>query len=105
MKKPIFVASLIPLILLEIYLSTIFLPVRWQQEINRAIVHLVPETHDWTPVTHPMIGQEIEQVLREHVWLKLSLYLITLLLLAVNGWTIYRLLRLLRSGRFAQRTV
>jgi hypothetical protein len=44
-----------------------------------------------------MLGQEVEQVLREHIWLRVSLYLITALLLAVNAWTIYRLMRFLRS--------
>ncbi len=51
-----------------------------------------------------MLDQEIEQVLREHVWLNVSLYVITLLLLSVNTWAIYRLVRLLRSKRGAQGT-
>ena len=102
MRKALFIVLLISLLVFEICLCTVFLPLRWQHEINRAIVHVLPEKHDWTPITHPMLEQEIEQVLREHIWLRVLLYAITLLLLAVNAWAIYRLVRLLRSERYAQ---
>jgi hypothetical protein len=51
-----------------------------------------------------MLGQEVEQVLREHIWLRVSLYLITALLLAVNAWTIYRL-RFLRSDSRSEESI
>jgi hypothetical protein len=97
-KKTFAIAFLIPLILFEAYLCTAFLPLRWQYAINDVLVRLLPESHDWTPVTHPMLNQEIEQFLSEHVWIKVGLYAITLLLLAVNAWAIRRLLRLLRCA-------
>ena len=70
MRKALFIVLLISLLVFEICLCTVFLPLRWQHEINRAIVHVLPEKHDWTPITHPMLEQEIEQVLREHIWLR-----------------------------------
>ena len=102
MKKALLVVLLLPLLMIEICLCTVFLPLRWQHELNAAIVRFLPETHDWTPVTHPMLEQEIDRVLHEHLWMSVSLYGITLLLLAVNAWAIYRLVRLVRSERYAQ---
>jgi hypothetical protein len=100
MKKVILTVLLVLLTVFEVWLSTVFLPLRWQHEINAAIVHLLPETHDWTPVTHPVLEQEIEGVLQGHLWMRVCLYGITLLFLAVNAWAIYRLVLLLRSKRF-----
>jgi hypothetical protein len=97
MKKAFLSLFLIPLCAFEIYLSTTLLPLRWQHELNAAVIRLLPHSHDWTPVTHPMLEQEIEGVLSEHLWIKVSLYGITLLLLAINGWAIYRLIKLVRS--------
>src|SRR6266404_4346801 len=101
-KKTFVTALLIPLILFEAYLSTALL-LRWQHAINDVLVRLPPESQ--TPVTHPMLSQEIEQVLSENVWLKVGVWAITLLLLAVNAWAIQRLLRLLRRERTAPRSV
>ncbi len=63
-KKTFVTALLIPLILFEAYLSTALL-LRWQHAINDVLVRLPPESQ--TPVTHPMLSQEIEQVLSENV--------------------------------------
>jgi hypothetical protein len=38
MKKTVLVVLLIPLLLFEIYLCTVFTPLHWQHEINGAIV-------------------------------------------------------------------
>ena len=102
-KKIFVIASLIPLILFEAYLCTIFLPVQWQRAINDVLVRLLPESQ--TPITHPMLRQEIEQVLSENPWLKVGVWAITLLLLTVNTWAIRRLLRLFRRERSAARSV
>lgn len=102
MKKTVLSVLLIPLLVFEIYLCTVFLPLRLQHKLNAVLVRLLPETHDWTPVTHPMLEQEMEGVLHEHFWMRVSLYGFTLLLLAVNAWGIYRLVRLIRSGRYAR---
>jgi len=102
MKKTFVIALLIPLILFETYLCTAFIPLPWQHAINDVLVRLLPESQ--TPVTHPMLTQEIEQFLSENVWLKVGAWAITLLLLAVNAWAIRGLLRLLRRERSAPRS-
>ncbi len=93
MKKATVIVLLIPLVLFEIYLCTAFLPLNSQHAIEKKTPRILPETHDWTPITHPNLDQEIEQVLREHFWLKVALYAITVILLAANTWVIYRLRR------------
>jgi hypothetical protein len=102
MKKALLIVLLISLLMFEIYLCAVFLPLQWQHELNTVIVRFLPETHDWTPVTHPMLEQEIEGVLHEHLWMSVCLYGITLLLLAVNAWAIYRIVQLVRSDRYAR---
>jgi hypothetical protein len=99
MKKILLIALLFPLLLFEVYLCTAFLPVQWQHAIDRKMLRVLPESHDWTPVTHPNLDQEIDQVLREHIWLRIALYAVTVLLLGTNTWIIHRVWRLLGSRR------
>jgi hypothetical protein len=101
MKKIALIALLIPLVLFEAYLCTAFLPLDWQHTIDVKIRRVLPESHDWTPITHPNLDQEIEQVLHENVWLKIALYFVTISLLAGNAFTIRGVWRLLRGGRTA----
>ena len=105
MKKILLVALLFPLVLFEVYLCTAFLPVQWQHAIDGKISRVLPESHDWTPVTHPNLDQEIDQVQREHIWLRIALYAVTVLLLGTNTWVIHRVWRLLRSGRTTREAV
>ena len=77
MKKVILTVLLVLLVVFEVCLCTVFLPLRWQHELNAAIVHLLPETHDGTPVTHPMLEQEMEGVWQGHVWMRVCSYGIT----------------------------
>jgi hypothetical protein len=105
MKKVILGVLLLPLLALEVYLFVGFLPLPWQHGLNAAIVHLLPDTRDWTPVTHPLLEQEIERVLSEHLWIRVCIKGITLLLLAVNAWAIYRLVRIVRSGDTQDKTL
>jgi len=102
MKKVCLSLLLIPLCAFEIYLCTTFLPLRWQQELNAVVIRFLPNSHDWTPVTHPMLEQEIEGVLSEHLWTKVCLYGITLLLLAINAWAIHRVIKLVCSEPHAR---
>ena len=88
---------LIPLVLFEMYLCTAFLPMRWQRAINDSLPTISPKSHDWTSTTHPLLNEEIEEVLREHVGLRITLFVITLALLAGNAWLIRRVWRF--SGR------
>jgi hypothetical protein len=58
---------------------------------------ILPQTNDWTPTTHPLLGQEIEQVVREHGGLRIALYATTVALLIGNAFFIPWVWRLLRS--------
>ena len=93
MKKIVLIAALIPLVLFEVYLCTAFLPLQWQHAINNRVANILPKSSDTTPITHPLLSLEIEQVLREHVGLRIAVFGITMALLAVNTWFIWRLLR------------
>ncbi len=92
MKRITLAVLLIPLMLFELYLCTAFLPDTWQRAINNHIPDIFPKSNDWTPITHPLLSEEIEQVLREHVGLRIVLYAITVGLMIGNA----RLIRLLR---------
>lgn len=88
---------LIPLVLFEIYLCTAFFPMRWQRAIDDNLPDILPKSHDWTPITHPLLSEEIKSVLREHVGLRIALFAITVALLVGNAWLIRRIWRF--SGR------
>src|SRR6267378_2195498 len=105
MKKLFLIILLIPLVLFEVYLCTAFLPVQWQRAIDRNVHRVLPESHDRTPITHPNLDREIEEVLLEHIWLRIALYVVTVILLGGNTWVILRVWRLLQSGRTAKETV
>src|SRR6266478_3022096 len=88
---------LIPMVLFEMYLCTAFLPMQWQRAINDSLPDILPKSHDWTPITHPLLSEEIESVLREHVGLRITLFAITVALLLGNAWLIRQVWRF--SGR------
>jgi len=100
MRKALLLFLLLILILLEIYLCTVFLPAQWQHAIKMRMPRILPESLDWTPITHPLLDQEIEQVLHEHIWLRITLYAVLAMLLAANTrliWWAWRFLR--RQGQ------
>jgi hypothetical protein len=99
MKKIVFIVLLIPLVLFEIYLCTAFLPMHWQHAINDRVANILPKSHDTTPITHPLLDQEIEQVLHEHIGLRMVLYAVTIALLTANTWLICLIWRLLRAAQ------
>jgi hypothetical protein len=101
MKRIVLVVLLIPLTMFEVYLCTAFLPDTWQQAINDHVPDIFPKSNDWTPITHPLLSQEIEQVLRQHIGLRIALYAITLGLLIGNAWLIRLLWRLLGGAQNA----
>jgi hypothetical protein len=90
MKRIALVVLLIPLAFFEIYLCTAFLPIKWQLAINDHMTDILPRSPDWTTVTHPLLSQEIEQVLNEHIGLRIALFAITVVLLVGNSWFIWR---------------
>jgi hypothetical protein len=102
MKKIALIALLIPLVLFEGYVCTAFLPLDWQHTIDLKMRRVLPEWHDWTPIAHPNLDREIEQVLLEHAWLKVALYFVTISLLVSNAFIIRWVWRLLRGGRTAE---
>jgi hypothetical protein len=101
MKKTLLIVLIVLLALLELYIGTAFLPMQWQHSINGKIVQLLPQSRDWAPITHPQIDQEIEQILREHIWLRISGYLFSAILLVVNAWLIRRVWRHLHAQQSA----
>jgi hypothetical protein len=98
-KKTALFVLIIPLTLFEVYLCTAFLPDPWQRTIHDHIPDILPKSNDWTPITHPLLSQEIEQVLREHIGIRILLYAITLGLLIGNAWLIHLLWRLRGSAQ------
>jgi hypothetical protein len=93
-KKIALLVLLIPLTLMEVYLCTAFLPDTWQNAINDHIPDILPKSNDWTPITHPLLSQEIEQALHQHIGIRILLYAITVGLLIGNAWLIRLLWRL-----------
>jgi hypothetical protein len=79
---------LVPLVLLEMYFCKAFLPMRWQRAINESLSDILPKSHDWTPITHPLLSEEIEGVCRESVGLRVALFAVTVMLLVGNAWLI-----------------
>ena len=99
MKRIVLFAILIPLVVFEIYLCTAFFPVQWQHAVNDRNANAFPKSHDMTPITHPALSQEIDQVLHGHAGLRILLDVITIALLAGNGWLISFIWRLQRAAR------
>jgi hypothetical protein len=102
MKRIALVVLLIPLALFEVYLCTAFLPIKWQLAINEHIPDILPRSNDWTPITHPLLSQEIEQVLNEHIELRIALFTITAALLIGNAWLIRWVWRLLAGDKSSE---
>jgi hypothetical protein len=99
MKKAAIFALLILLALFEVYLCSAFLPLQWQRAFDDDMRVILPKSHDWTPITHPLLSQEIEQVLRKHTGLRIVLYVITVALLVGNAWLIRSVWRFLRGSQ------
>jgi hypothetical protein len=95
-RKAALFVLLIPLALAEIYLCTAFLSLHWQHAINDHMPDILSKSNDWTPITHPLLNQEIEQVLNDHIGLRIALYVITVALLIGNALLIRSVWRLLR---------
>jgi hypothetical protein len=99
MKKAALFAVLIPLTLFEIYVCGAFLPGQWERAIDDGVRDILPKSHDWTPITHPLLSQEIEQALREHIGFRIAVSAITIAVLVGNAWLIYSVWRLLRCSQ------
>jgi hypothetical protein len=97
MKKILLFVLMFSLVFIELYLCTAFLPLDWQHRIDDSIPDILPRSHDMTPITHPLLRQEIEQALQENVGLRIAQYAITIALVAANTWLIYVAWRLFRA--------
>ena len=77
-KRIVLASVLTVLVLVELYLCTVLLPLNWQNAIcdaiNAVAHHTRTSAYDYSRLTHPAIDSEIEQVLREHIWLRITLY-------------------------------
>jgi hypothetical protein len=104
MKRISLIILVIPLMLFEVYLCATFLPDSWLRVISSHAPDILPKSNDWTPITHPLLSQEIEQVLREHIGIRLALYAVTAGLLLGNAWLIRLLWRLRGRAQTATRS-
>lgn len=83
--------------IVELYLATAFLPVRWQVAAGHAISAVLPGNHDHFSITHPALAQEINQALRENIGLRSTFYAVLVLLLAGNAAFMIWVIRCLRN--------
>jgi hypothetical protein len=85
MKKILLSALLIPLLLVELVICTGFLPLEWQHAVYERTPKIFPDSpHDWSRVTHPRMDLEIDEVFRQHLWLRIASYVFVALMLAAN---------------------
>jgi hypothetical protein len=97
MKRLLFLLLLIVLVAIEVSLVADLLPHSW---MPGTVVDYAGKgsPQDWSRITHPAMGYELDQVIKGHPWLKLSFTLFEALLIAGNAWLIYRLCKNLRSS-------
>ncbi len=100
MKRAVLTVVLVALVIVELYLFTGFLPTRWQVAINDTLCRILPQTYDHSVVTHPAIDQEIEQAMKEHIGLRLTVWTAFIGTLLANTFLIRWVWQLLR--RFSQ---
>jgi hypothetical protein len=85
MKKILLSILLISLVLFELVIFTGFLPAEWQHPVYERISNILPDSpHDWSRVTHPRMDLEMDEVFRQHFWLRIACYVILTLVLAAN---------------------
>jgi hypothetical protein len=85
MKKVSLTILLISLVLVELVICTAFLPVEWQHSINERIANVFSNpAHDWSRVTHPRMDLEMDEVFRQHLWLRIASYVFVALMVAAN---------------------
>jgi len=99
MKRISLSVLLLALTVVEIYLCSTLLPAAWQTPLVQALSHISPKTFDYSVVTHPALGYEIDNMLRKNLALRVALYAVILLLLIGNTFLVTRVGRflLLRS--------
>ena len=88
MVKIAFIALLLVLVLFEAYLCSTFMPPDWQDAIETNMLDALPITHDWMPITHPALKQEIERAVPEPEWARITFAFLTLTLLVANAFLI-----------------
>jgi hypothetical protein len=86
---------LFPLLVIEGYLCMAFLPMQWQLALQR----FLPQSHDYTDITHPELGHEIDEFLRTHSDIKIIFYAFLLFLLFMNSSFILLIWKKLRRER------
>jgi len=87
---------LLTLVVVEICLCSAFLPTAWQTAIIQLLPHISPRTFDYSVVTHPALGYEIDEMLTKNIGLRVALYAGILLLLIGNTFLAIRVWRFLR---------
>jgi len=103
MKKILLTVLLISLVLVELAICTTFLPVEWQHAINERIADVFSDSaHDWSRVTHPRMDLEMDEVFRQHPWLRIVSYVFVGLLLAANTFLLRLVWQHLRGAEKLQ---
>jgi hypothetical protein len=92
-KKIGLIILLLPLVVIEGYLCMAFLPMRWQLALQR----FLPESHDYTDITHPDLAREIDTFLATHTTVKVAFYTLLAFLLVINSLYIFWILQSLRG--------
>lgn len=93
MRKAALIIALAVLGIAEICLFSALLPVKWQITIFGGIGPVLPHSYDYSRVTHPALEHEIDQALNQLPALKVALYALIALLLALNTWATMRVLK------------
>ena len=95
MKKIGLTILLVVLLLVEGFLLSTFLPMRWQLAMQR----LLPEAHDQTDITHPELAHEVEDVFHNYPGIAITYYCFLIALLAANAGLIFVIWKALRRMR------
>ena len=66
MKKVSLRILLLALVVAELYLCSAFTPASWQTALVQALSHVSPKKFDYSVVTHPALGYEIDDMLRKN---------------------------------------
>ena len=85
-------------IIFEMCLITAFLPAAWQRALSERL-NIHDESYKQSVRTHPQLIQEIDQVLRENLRLRIAVNLAFGVLLTGNSFLIWRVWGCLRVKR------
>jgi hypothetical protein len=86
------------MVVVELYLCGALAPASWQAAVVGAVSRVLPKTFDYTSVTHPALGYEIDEALRRNVGLRVALYSAIILMLGCNTFLLAKIWKYLRPA-------